>query len=74
MVYCDYTTMASQKQVAKTEGKPAPAPEEEPASAALETVASAPTATPESATKECSQHCTWASQSTSFSSKSSFQK
>ncbi|KAG1958010.1 myosin light chain 3, skeletal muscle isoform [Pimephales promelas] len=44
--------MASQKQVAKIEGKPAPAPEEEPASAALETVASAPTATPESATKE----------------------
>ncbi|KAK7134287.1 hypothetical protein R3I93_017639 [Phoxinus phoxinus] len=58
--------MASQKQVAKTEGKLSPAPEEEPvpgaaepvpgaaepASAALETAASAPTATPESATTE----------------------
>lgn len=50
--------MASQKQVPKKEGKPTPAPKEEPApgaaepsSAALETVASAPTATPESATK-----------------------
>ncbi|XP_048026601.1 myosin light chain 4 [Megalobrama amblycephala] len=50
--------MASQKQVPKKEGKPTPAPKEEPApgtaepaSAALETVASAPTATPDSATK-----------------------